>query len=166
MISIEEFYDKWPLYNKQHFRLLSQKYSGRNSKYIIECKKCKKEDSRWGISLLDNEIKCKYCSGASIGEQKIIDILEENNINYIFQYPINIHNHRLSFDFFIPSYSCLIEFDGIQHFFPFEHFGGEKRFEKQCEYDSFKNNYCKEHNIKLVRIKYSDSDKEIYNKLS
>lgn len=85
---------------------------------------------------------------------------------YIKQYPINIHNHRLSFDFFIPSYSCLIEFDGIQHFFPFEHFGGKKRFEKQREYDSFKNNYCKERNIKLVRIKYSDSDKEIYNKLS
>lgn len=36
---------------------------------------------------------------ASIGEQKIIDILEDKDITYYFQYPVKIKNHTLFFDF-------------------------------------------------------------------
>jgi hypothetical protein len=166
IVSIKDFYDKWPNHNKKHFELISTKYNGRNSKYIVKCKHCGRTDKRWGISLLDNSIKCKYCSEASIGEQKIIDILEDKSITYYFQYPVKIKNHTLFFDFYIPQYNCAIEFDGLQHFEPCEYFGGQKRFEKQQRYDAYKNEYCEDNNMALIRIKYSDNDDTIYDKIS
>ena len=52
-----------------------------------------------------------------------------------------------------------IEFDGEQHFHPVEYFGGEEAFIKQQERDNRKNEWCKENNIKLIRIPYYDFDK-------
>ena len=166
IISIQDFYNKWSDYNKKHFELISKEYNGRNSKYVIKCKNCGKTDNRWGISLLGNDIRCKYCSEASIGEQKIIDILENKNISYCFQSPVKIKNHVLSFDFYIPEYRCAIEFDGEQHFKPFKYFGGQERLERQQLYDSYKNEYCRNNNITLIRVKYSDNNNTIQNKIS
>lgn len=47
-----------------------------------------------------------------------------------------------------------IEYDGEQHFKPIELFGGEKQFKIQVENDNIKNTFCKENNIKLIRIPY------------
>lgn len=47
-------------------------------------------------------------------------------------------------------------YDGKQHFEPIKHWGGIKKFEEQKEVDSFKNQYCIDNNIKLIRIPYFD----------
>ena len=51
----------------------------------------------------------------------------------------------------------LIEYDGEQHFnfIPFWH-GTEEGLALQQWRDDIKNNYCKEHNIKLIRIPYTE----------
>lgn len=49
-----------------------------------------------------------------------------------------------------------IETDGLQHDMPVERFGGIKEFEKRKKYDEIKNNYCKDNNIELIRIKQSE----------
>ena len=36
-----------------------------------------------------------------------------------------------------------------------KHNGGEERFKKQKIYDALKNDYCKNHGIKLIRIPYT-----------
>lgn len=62
-----------------------------------------------------------------------------------------------------------IEFDGIQHYEPVKYFGGVAKFKQQKKRDLIKDNFCKENNIKLVRIPYYDIDliddilKEVFN---
>ena len=57
----------------------------------------------------------------------------------------------------MPDYNLVIEFDGIQHFYSFEHFGGKEKFILRHKHDLIKNKYCFENNIPLIRIPY-DAD--------
>ena len=56
-----------------------------------------------------------------------------------------------------------IEFDGEQHFKPIEKFGGVENFEKTLKRDNTKNEWCKNNNKKLFRIKY---DENVVDKLN
>ena len=97
---------------------------------------------------------------ASQGEFKISTLLNDNNIMFEQQKSFNNCkydelDYRLPrFDFFV-SNKYLIEFDGIQHFEPVEYFGGEEQFAIQQEHDIYKNQWCKENNIPLIRIPYT-----------
>jgi hypothetical protein len=74
---------------------------------------------------------------------------------------------RLKFDFYIKDKDgkeICVEFDGKQHFEPYEPFGGEKRFQEQVKNDIIKKQYTKDNNIKLIRISYNDY-KNIENEL-
>ena len=51
-----------------------------------------------------------------------------------------------------------IEFDGIQHFEPVEHFGGVKAFKSLIKRDKIKNDYCQKNKINLLRIDYIQID--------
>lgn len=104
----------------------------------------------------------------SRGETKIKAILDEANIPYIREYTFSDcrdpkTNYLLRFDFAIlnedNSINRLIEFDGIQHFKENSYF--RESLEKRQKKDSFKDEYCKTHNIKLIRIPYYE-----YNNLS
>lgn len=103
------------------------------------------------------------CKQKSSGEKKIEDILQSNNIKFQAQYKILDFSPYASFDFAILNDEGkvvrLIEFDGQQHFEAIEIFGGEEKFKLQQERDARKNQYCKEHNLDLLRIPYYDYDK-------
>lgn len=58
-----------------------------------------------------------------------------------------------------------IEFDGEQHYIPKDYFGGEKRLLETQINDKIKNEYCKENNIRLIRIKYDQKIENILNKI-
>lgn len=113
------------------------------------------------------------CVKTSIGEKIIMKILNDNNINYETQYSfkdcLSPKNKLLFFDFAIfdsnKNLIKLIEYDGKQHFEPVEYFGGEQGFITQQEYDQIKNQYCKEHNIELIRIPYTLNKKLITKEL-
>lgn len=110
-------------------------------------------------SLLSGNIHSCGCNKKSMGEQIITNILQKNNINFISEYSFadlkSQKNHLLRFDFAIFENNQLIrliEFDGEQHFntrSPF--FSNELVFNDQS-----KNEYCKSHNIPLVRIPYNE----------
>ena len=101
----------------------------------------------------------------STGEQKIIQIFMENNIKFDTQYWFNDcinpqTNCKLLFDFYLPSYQCLIEYDGEQHFkYTNQGWNNKDHFEQVQYRDEIKNQYCKEKGIKLIRIPYWDYDK-------
>lgn len=57
--------------------------------------------------------------------------------------------------------NVLIEYDGIQHFQPVEIFSGNKNYEQTLKNDQIKNQYCKDNNIRLIRIRYDEDPKEI-----
>ena len=69
----------------------------------------------------------------------------------------------MPFDFYLPELNICVEFDGIQHFKPIKYFGGEKTLKITQKHDKMKNEYCKENNIHLIRIKYNE---KIMKKLS
>ena len=100
----------------------------------------------------------------SKGEQKIINILQTNNINFQQQktfetccFPDTLA--KAKFDFFLPEYNTLIEYDGIQHFE--ENFGWNTKetFLQLQQRDTYKTQWCKDNHILLIRIPYYDYEK-------
>ena len=90
------------------------------------------------------------------------------NIKYIqqktFENLVGIGNCALSYDFYIPLYNLLIEYQGEYHdgTVPTQ---TEFDFLRQQEHDKSKRNYAKTHNIQLLEIWYWDFDRiyEILN---
>lgn len=92
----------------------------------------------------------------SKGELKITQILKEHNIIFEQQKTFDTcrfpdTNALARFDFYLPEYNTLIEYDGRQHF--------DKNNPWYSEYnilhDQYKNQWCKENNVPLIRIPYT-----------
>jgi hypothetical protein len=105
---------------------------------------------------------CPRCN-ESRGERRIALFLKSNNISYERQKKFdgckNVRN--LPFDFYLSDYNTIIEHDGRQHSCPSEYFGGTPAFEYLKKLDTIKEDYCRENNIKLIRIPYNQRDYEI-----
>lgn len=105
---------------------------------------------------------CIHCNSSS-GENKIRK--ELNNSGIVFEEQVTmdgcISKRSLRFDFFIPDLNLVIEYDGQQHFEPvdFSGRGCEKALEVYNDTimrDKIKNNYCKTHGIRLIRIPFTE----------
>lgn len=115
--------------------------------------------------LTGNTISCG-CGAVSSGEEIIKKILLDNNITFIRQFSFedckSPKNSNLLFDFAIfnknNQLTQLIEYDGEQHFFPIDFFGGEEGFNYLHQCDIIKDNYCKIHGIPLLRIPYTEKE--------
>lgn len=59
-----------------------------------------------------------------------------------------------SLDIYIPSLSIAIEYQGIQHYKPVDHFGGEKHFVHRQANDRKKKELCVENGVKLIEWSY------------
>lgn len=127
-----------------------------------ECKcECGNQIVTSGKRLMYNHTTSCGCL-KSKGEQKIAALLNHHKILYKPQYTfpdcVTENGFPCKFDFGILDechrLKCLIEYDGIQHF-------EESNFDLQKNQmrDSIKNEYCKQHNIPLIRIPYTDFDK-------
>jgi len=90
--------------------------------------------------------------------------LVKAGIDFQTQYRIKEFNILSPFDFAIfkdGKLLGLIEYDGQQHFEAVELWGGEEQLKIQQERDTRKNQWCKENNIRLIRIPYTE-----YNNLT
>jgi len=98
---------------------------------------------------------CPRCATKSKGEDSVRQFLVENGIEFIeqFRYDKCIFKRKLPFDFKIKNQDILIEYDGIQHY-SLSNWGGEKEFEERKIRDGIKTKFCKDNNIKLIRIPY------------
>lgn len=98
---------------------------------------------------------CPFCF-VSKGENYIKEYLLRNNILYKQQKTFKGLKdvHPLRYDFYLPDYNLLIEYNGGQHYKSVNYFGGNKKFTIQQKHDSLKEKYAKEHNIKLLIIPY------------
>lgn len=108
---------------------------------------------------------CPKCQ-ESKGEKAIAQWLNNNGIGYVRQKTFDncCDKRPLLFDFYLPKYNVAIEYDGKQHYEPTEHFGGKDAFAIRQKHDKIKNIYCKENNIKLIRISYlQDVNEELNN---
>lgn len=98
----------------------------------------------------------------SKGENKIKELLTSMKIEYISQYSFQdlVDIAPLRFDFYLPKFNTLIEYQGEQHYKSVNKWGGEEGFRDRIKKDSMKRNYCLRNNIKLIEVPYWD-----YNKL-
>lgn len=136
-------------------------YKGLKYKILCKCKKCNHEWKANPNSLLSANTGCPKCN-FSKGENIIYNFLSKNKINNIQQKTFDdlfgIGGGKLSYDFYLPIYNVLIEFQGLQHYQAIKYFGGNKKFEYQQEHDRRKREYAKLHNIELIEIPYWDLD--------
>jgi hypothetical protein len=105
--------------------------------------------------------KDRINSEPSEGEKRIIKFLTENNIHFIREYynPKLFNpetNNMLYFDFYVPKYNLLIEFDGIHHFKPVY---GEAKLKDQKHRDKVKDKWCSKRGWPLLRINCFQMDK-------
>lgn len=95
----------------------------------------------------------------SKGERAISDFLSKNNIKFekekTFDSCILKSGAKARFDFYLPEYQLLIEYDGEQHFI-ISNWNTQEKLNKTQERDAYKNQWCKDNNYKLLRIKYTD----------
>jgi len=95
----------------------------------------------------------------SYGEKIIKSILDDWGIVYEEQKIFRDLKDKgyLRYDFYIEhgKNKILIEFDGVQHENPIEHFGGEKAFNILKKHDKMKDNYAVKNEMKLIRISFS-----------
>lgn len=141
----------------------------RKNNHIVWCCKCVNCGKEYEIStnhLQENSYPLCECLGRiSKGELEITQILEENNIKFekekIFEDLINPKTNKFyRYDFYLPDYNLLIEFDGELHYFYTNNgWNNEENYNKIKQSDQIKNNYAKSHNINLVRIPYWERDK-------
>lgn len=93
--------------------------------------------------------------GSSSGECIVEDLLIANGVTYEREKSVTIKGKNHRFDFYIPSYSLFIEYDGQQHFMPVKSWGGEDALNRRIERDVLKNSYVKSINKNIVRVPYT-----------
>ena len=105
--------------------------------------------------------RCKECK-ESKGERKIKKYLNHCKINFIpqkeFSNLVGTSEWKpLSYDFYLPDYNLLIEYQGEYHDGTVPN-QSEEDFLKQQEHDRRKREYAESHNIRLLKIWYWDFD--------
>lgn len=140
------------------------KAESKNNKTFWNCKcDCGNIATVAGYNLTSGCTKSCGCL-KSIGEANVEKMLLENNVSHKREYTFEDLKDKqmLRFDFAIfdndNNLQYLIEFDGIQHFETRGGWNDLANYEKVKLHDQMKNNYCKEHNIPLIRIPYTQRD--------
>ena len=151
----------WCKLNKKPFELLSTEYKRACIKLKWKClnKDCGKEfESRW------NDIHggqgCGHCR-ESKGEKECKNFLNKNNYEYIpqkeFEGLIGLKGGNLSYDFYLPKYNLLIEYQGEFH----DGSSGEYskiNLKSQQEHDKRKKEYAEANGYNFLEIWYWDFD--------
>lgn len=132
-----------------------------NGSYMIKCKcDCGNEILVNPQHLRNHHVNSCGCLNMSIGELKINQLLTENNIPFeqekkFLDCKNPKTNYPLRFDFYVDN-KYLIEYNGRQHT---ESDGGwGESIEDIQARDDYKKQWCKEHNIPLIIIPYTQYD--------
>lgn len=111
-----------------------------------------------------NEQGCPICS-SSKGERQIAKYLEEKGIKFEQQKTFEgcIYKKPLRFDFYLPDYNLIIEYNGIQHYEDI--FKDPIEFNNVKNRDKYKKDFCRKNGINLLVIKYTENIKNKINSL-
>ena len=121
------------------------------------------------LHLSKNQMRgCPLCSSTvSKGAASVARALDELNIEYIKEW--KDHDCRdikkLRFDYYLPDLQIVIEYDGDQHFKPGHWSTDEEESKFQFlmlrRRDAIKSQYCKDHNISLLRVTKEIEDEDM-----
>jgi len=119
------------------------------------------KSSRKIRKIIENEVRVKF-GFRKVGEAWATETLLYQLVCQIFPKEKIYRHYRpeflefLELDVFIPSLNIGIEYQGIQHFEPIEHWGGKASLEQVMERDKRKKRLCKKNGIKLVFLYYNE----------
>lgn len=145
------------------FSYKNTKWKSVNEKLTISCKKHGDFDVL-PFNHLAHMSGCPICN-TSKGETIIFQFLKEHMVD--FQYQVKFMGCKskrpLIFDFYLPEFNTVIEYDGEQHFTPVR-FGGsslvaEKMFKRTLQHDDIKNKFLISQKIELLRIPHWDKSR-------
>lgn len=146
---------------------LDDSYKNASTKFKIKHNTCGHEYKvRWND--FKQGYRCPKCN-QSKGEKFIADYLTNQHISFTPQIRFSDckYKNTLPFDFAILDsemrVKALIEFDGEQHYKSVEIWGGEEALKEVQLRDQIKNEYCKEHNLPLLRIRFDEDIEEKLN---
>ena len=136
----------------------------KNNKTNIECL-CKKCNNTWSPtphSLLGKKSGCPVCA-ESKGEKRVEKFLLSHNLEFQRQVKfddlLGINNGLLSYDFYLPKYNLLIEYQGEFHDGKIKSgYNKNYDFSIRQEHDERKYQYAKYKKINLLEIWYYDFD--------
>ena len=129
--------------------------AGTSNKCTWQCIVCGHEWETTPNSILSKHSKCPLCSCKSL-EKPVLNALNKKDIK--LKHNLGLKNckpnhckYPLRPDFYIETEKGIlwIECDGQQHHLPVY---GQEALKKLQNYDKFKNEYCKEHHICLIRV--------------
>lgn len=149
---------------ERYGKLIPIHYDTTKQKYLCQCD-CGNTTYVIGSNLTNGNTQSCGCL-KSKGELKISTILSKLNIAFESQYAFedcrfNDTNRMAYFDFAIfddkHKLQLLIEYDGTQHVYGWS--GKPNSLQKIQTHDLFKEQYCNQNNIPLIRISYKDYDK-------
>lgn len=147
------------IFARHDMELLKQPYVNTSIPMMYICKNHPEVGIQYMTTSNAYKQHCPYCNVIK-GEDKIVNYLIENNIDFErqkkFDGLLGVKGGKLSYDFYIPKYNLLIEYQGEQHERSIEHFGGNEQFKIQLEHDKRKRDYAMSHNIDLLEIWYYD----------
>lgn len=143
---------------------ISGEYKNGRTNVHCKCLVCGHEWDAMPTNLLKGK-GCPKCA-SSHGERAIQIWLDEHFYKYEVEYKFKDCKYirPLPFDIYIESLNLVIEFDGQQHFTPviWRNKGdiriAEQNLIKIYKRDIIKDQYCKEHGIRLLRIGYWQYD--------
>lgn len=146
-------------------RFLSRSCKNESGQWLWNCKcgECGTEFVALPAKVLSGHITSCGCARRSSRERLIDAFLNELGIEYVAEYRFEdcVDINALPFDFYLPRYNTVIEYQGAQHYKSVDMFGGEDAFETRRKHDAIKRDYCKTHNISLLELPYSLNDEEI-----
>lgn len=136
-------------------------YQNSDSKIHFQHKKCGSifEQTPYKFIYRHNKKYCPLCYyKKSHGEIAILNYLEKYNIDYQKEF-IFPDFPQARFDFYLPQFKTILEYDGIQHFKYNSFFHkSEEEFKMRQQADINKNKYCLNNNLYLFRIPYTEID--------
>ena len=112
---------------------------------------------------------CRVSSTYTVYTEKIFNKLGiQFEREKTFDGCVSNEQRKLRFDYYLKDYNCCVEVDGEYHFAPTRYKDGVEKYNKLVECDNIKNDFCKTHNIDLLRLPYyeiDDFEELIKNKL-
>ena len=154
------------VYQRNPNIIVLEEYQKLEEPVLCKCKVCNMEWRATPHNLM-NGTSCPNCS-TSKGEREVKSFLIKHNIKFIPQYMIRGqfgNRNKIFVDFYLPNLNCIIEYNGIQHYISVERFGGEIALQNQLQRDEDLRSYCKNCNIRLIEIKYTENISDILNNL-
>ena len=146
-----EIAEEWD-FSKNKRNLEDIKY-GCDQEFWWICKKCGTNYKTSPNLRVFGKSGCPNCIVGSRGEERIKEYLNELNISFIKERRFKDCRDKkpLPFDFWLPNYNLLIEYQGRQHYHKTKFIDTEKLI----KHDNIKRNFCLENNIKLVEDRKS-----------